>query len=47
MEQLSSRGNSMVMENSFKTMMLEPPWVLTAAIQKIQKDEVSLGAKYE
>ena len=28
-------------------MILEPPWVLTAATQEIQKEEVSLGVKYE
>ena len=37
----------MAMENPFKTMMLEPPWVLVAAAQEMQKEEVSLGAKHE
>ena len=37
----------MDIENPFKTIMLEPPWVLTATTQEIQKEEVSLGAKHE
>ena len=37
MERLSSRGISVATENPFKTMMLEPPWVLATFAQEIQK----------
>ena len=37
----------MAIENPFKTMILEPPWLLVATAQKIKKEEVCLGAKHE
>ena len=47
MGKLSSRGIFVATKNPFKIMMLEPPWVFTAAVKEAQKEEVNLGAKHE